>query len=106
MSSRGLTGTATRYASTPSAGEGVHRSVSSIFDSIDEFLGVASVRPGDRVRAEHDLDVLAASSFEDIRYQRQTLLHPRESFLVIVSDPEKFRLVVQIVMQHQEIRIE
>jgi hypothetical protein len=64
------------------------------------------VRAGHRVGAQHDLQCQLARALVDVGHQRQTLFHVREAFLVVIADAQKFRLVIQVIVQHQEIRVE
>jgi hypothetical protein len=94
MSSSGLPFTATRSACMPGAidpilspmpqrfrrhrharHQRVHGLIAAILHAINELLGVAPVRPGHRVRAQHDLHVMRARALVDVGHQRQSLFH-------------------------------
>jgi sugar phosphate isomerase/epimerase len=73
---------------------------------INKLLGITPVRARHGIGPEYNLYLQCLSPLDHVRYFRQRLLHKSEPFLGEVSTSQKVRLVVQIIVQHQQIWIE
>src|SRR5437773_6104441 len=85
-----------------------HRINAGIAHAIDELLGVATMRAGERVCAENDLESGNLNrAADDIVIERHGPLHRRETFLSVALRAEEALLVSQIILDHEpSLRIE
>ena len=79
-----------------------------IAHAINKLLRVATVRARNRIGAEDDLQTVGRDgAAEQIKIERQRLLHRLESLFRVVADSEIVLLVVEIILDHQpRLRIE
>ncbi len=88
------------------ADDRVHGIVAPVLHAIDEFLEIAPMRARHRIGAEHDFHPMRPRALQNVGHHRQSLFHVGEPFFVVVADAHVFRLVVDVVVQHQKIRVE
>src|SRR5439155_2339934 len=85
-----------------------HRINAGIAHAIDELLGVATMRAGERVRAENDFESGNLNrAADDIVIERHGSLHRPEAFLGVALRAEEALLVSQVVLDYEPgLRIE
>ena len=82
--------------------DGVHRVLAALVDADDELFGVAPVRAGRGVRAEHDLHVPVAEGLaEPAHADAAGPAHLREALRRVVPDADEALAVLRVVVPEQ-----